>query len=80
MRAIIAVAAALTSLTPALAGTLTCSDWQGIRRCQDAHGYTSHDSEWQGRTYGDNSDGTRWTTTHWNGFDITTVERPADDK
>jgi hypothetical protein len=62
MRAIIAVAAALASMTPASAGTLTCSTWQNIRTCQDGHGYTSHETEWQGRTYSDDSEGSRWST------------------
>ena len=41
MRAIIiAVAAALASMTPASAGTLTCStSSQGYRICQDQHGH-----------------------------------------
>jgi hypothetical protein len=46
MRAVI-IAAALASMTPVSAGTLTCSTWQGIRTCQDGHGYTSHETQWQ---------------------------------
>jgi hypothetical protein len=38
--------------TAALAETLTCSTWQGIRTCTDAHGYVSHETQWQGRTNG----------------------------
>ena len=59
MRAAIAVAAALTSMTPASAETLTCSTWQGIRTCQDGHGYVSRETEWQGFTFGDDSDGNK---------------------
>jgi hypothetical protein len=76
MRAAIIVAA-LASMTPTLAGTLTCTDWQNIRTCSDGHGYTSHETEWQGRTYGDDSDGTRWTTSRWQGFTTTTITPPA---
>ena len=45
---------------PALAETLTCSTWQGIRTCPDSHGYTSHETQWQGMTIGQDSDGNRW--------------------
>jgi hypothetical protein len=77
MRAAIAVATALTSMTFAHAETLTCSTWQGIRTCQDGHGYTSHETRWQGMTYGDDNEGNRWTTSRWQDFTITTVEPPA---
>ena len=78
MRGIIAVAAALTSMTPALAETLTCTDWQGIRTCQDGHGYTSHETRWQDRTYGDDSDGNHWSTSRWQDREINTVSPPPD--
>jgi hypothetical protein len=78
MRAIIAVAAALASMTPALAETLTCSTWQDIRTWQDGHGYVSHETQWQDRTYGSDSDGTRWSTSRWQGFTTTTVTPPPD--
>ena len=77
MRVIIAVAVALASMTPASAETLTCSTWQQITTCQDGHGYTSRETHWQGRTYGCDSDGARWSTSRWQGFDITTVKPPA---
>ena len=73
MRAAIIVAAALASMTPASAETLTCSDWQGIRTCQDGHGYISRETQWQGFTIGSNSEGARWTTNRWQGIDTTTV-------
>ena len=76
MRAAIIVAA-LASMTPALAGPLFCTDWQGIRTCQDGHGYTSHETQWQGRTYGDDSDGARWSTSRGQGIETTTVEPPG---
>ncbi len=41
-------------------------------------GYTSHETEWMGMTSGQDSDGTRWTTSHWNGFDTTTVRRTPE--
>jgi hypothetical protein len=67
MRAIVAAIIAFTcptyyciTVTPALAETLTCTDWQGIRTCQDSHGYVSHETQWQGMTIGQDSDGNRW--------------------
>jgi hypothetical protein len=81
MRAIITVVAITiyTSMTQVNAETLTCSTWQQITTCQDGHGYVSHETQWQGRTYGDDSDGVRWSTSRWQGFETTTVERPAGD-
>jgi hypothetical protein len=76
MRAAIIVAA-LTSITFAHAETLTCTDRQGIRTCQDGHGYVSHEMQWQDRTYGDDSDGDHWLTSRWQGRETTTVEPPA---
>ena len=76
--AVIAVAAALASMTPASAETLTCSTWQQITTCQDGHGYVSREHEWQGRTYGDDSDGNHWSTSRWQDREITTVTPPPD--
>ena len=78
MRAIIAVAAALAGMSPALAGPLTFSTWHGIRTCHDGHGYVCRETEWQDRTYGDDSEGTRWTTSRWQGFETTTVTPPPE--
>jgi hypothetical protein len=67
--------AALLLLLGACAGhgeTLTCSTWQGVRTCQDAHGYVSHETEWQGRTYGSDNQGGDWSTYRWRDQDITT--------
>jgi hypothetical protein len=42
---------------PAHSEALTCTDWQGIRTCADAHGYVSRETQWQGMTFfWDNSD------------------------
>jgi hypothetical protein len=71
-------AAALTSMTPAHAGPLTCSTWQQITTCQDGRGYVSRELQWQGMTIGDDNDGARWTTDRWQGFTTTTVTPPPD--
>jgi hypothetical protein len=78
MRAVIIIAAAvLTQGTAALGSeTLTCSTWQGIRTCQDAHGYVSHETQWQGLTTGDDNQGNRWTTSRWRDIETTTVTPP----
>jgi hypothetical protein len=50
------------------------TSFQGYRVCDDGHGYRSTEWQWQGQTiFQDNSDGNRWTTSHWNGFDTTTI-------
>jgi hypothetical protein len=77
MRAIAIVAIVLVQGTATLdAETLTCSTWQGIRTCQDGHGYLSRETQWQGFTIGSDSDGARWTTNRWQGFETTTVKPP----
>jgi hypothetical protein len=63
---------------PALAETLTCSTWQGVRTCTDAHGYVSHETEWQGMTNGWDNRGARWTTSRWQDREITTVTPPPE--
>ena len=78
MRALIAVAAALTIMIPANAQTLYCTDWQGIRTCQDGHGYTSHETQWQDQTYGDDNRGNRWTSSRWPNLETTTVTPPPE--
>ena len=79
MRMLISVAVVVLASNPALAETLTCSVWQGIRTCTDAHGYVSHETEWQGMTNGWDKRGDRWSSSRWRGMDTTTVERPAGD-
>jgi hypothetical protein len=78
MRAlIIATAFVSVGVSPALAETLFCStSFQGYRVCDDGHGYRSTEWEWQGMTIGQDSDGSRWTTSRWRDGDITTVTRP----
>ena len=60
-----------------VAAVVTCSTWQGIRTCTDAHGYVSHETQWQGMTIGDDNRGSRWTTSRWQGIDTTTITPPA---
>jgi hypothetical protein len=36
----------------------------------------SHEWDWNGITIGDDNRGNRWTTSRWQGFTTTTVERP----
>ena len=67
-----------TSMIPANAETLTCTDWQGIRTCSSPGGYTSHELQWQGMTIGDDNQGRRWSTSRWQGFTTTTVTPPPD--
>jgi hypothetical protein len=52
--------AALSPSMPALAETLTCSTWQGIRTCTDAHGYVSHETH-------------TWSTSRWRDIETTTI-------
>jgi hypothetical protein len=52
------VSVAVISAT-AHAAPLYCSMWQGIRTCQSPHGYVSHETQWQGMTFGQDSDGNR---------------------
>jgi hypothetical protein len=68
----IAISLALM-VAPASAQPLTCSTWQGVRTCTDAHGYVSHESTWNGITTGDDNRGDRWTTSRWQDREITTV-------
>jgi hypothetical protein len=35
-------------------------------------------SQWQGTTFGQDSDGNRWTTFRWRDITITTVEPPRE--
>jgi hypothetical protein len=71
VRAIIILAA---SISPALADTVTCSIFAGVKTCSSPGGYTSHESTWNGITTGDDNQGDRWSTSRWRDTDITTVE------
>jgi hypothetical protein len=77
MRTAIIVAAVLVvGVAPTMAETLTCSTWQGVRTCQDAHGYVSHETEWQGRTNGWDNRGETWSTSRWRDIETTTITPP----
>jgi hypothetical protein len=65
------------AVSPALAGTLTCStSFQGYRVCSGPGGYTSTEWRWRGMTIGQDSDGNRWTTSRRQGVDATTTIEP----
>jgi hypothetical protein len=53
-----------------IAVALVCSTWQGIRTCQDEHGYVSRETEWQGRTTGSDNQGNDWSTYRWHDHTI----------
>jgi hypothetical protein len=53
-----------------------CSTWQGIRTCSSPDGYRSTEWDRDGMTIGQDSDGRRWTTSRWQGIEMTTVEPP----
>jgi hypothetical protein len=65
-----------TSMTPALAETLTCSTWQGIKTCSSPGGYVSHETQSQGMTYGSDNRGDTWSRSRWQDRETTTVRRP----
>jgi hypothetical protein len=76
MRTLIILAiAALIGISPALADTMTCSTFAGVRTCSSPDGYLSHESTWNGITTGDDNQGNRWSTSRWRDID-TRVERP----
>jgi hypothetical protein len=79
MRTLIILAMAVVHGPVDAAETLTCSTWQGVRTCQDAHGYVSHETEWQGRTNGWDNQGDQWSTSRWRDMETTTVKRPGQD-
>jgi hypothetical protein len=64
------------SITPALADTVTCSTFTGVRTCWSPGGYVSHESTWNGITAGDDNQGYRWTTSRWRDNEMTTTTRP----
>jgi hypothetical protein len=66
-----------TSMTPALADTLTCSPWQGYRVCTSPGGYRSFENNWQGLTIGQDNKGAHWTTSRWRDGTITTIAPPG---
>jgi hypothetical protein len=60
----------------ALADPLHCSRWQGLTTCSSPDGYVSHETQWRGRTNGWDNRGDTWSTSRWQDFETTTVERP----
>jgi hypothetical protein len=58
-------------INPFVAIVLVCSVWQGIKTCDDGHGYISRESEWQGRTIGSDNQGNDWSTYRWQDRTIT---------
>ena len=70
----------LAHSVPAVSGAapVYCSTWQQIATCQSPSGYTSTESRWQGMTFGQDSDGDRWTTTRWRDTTVTTVTPPPE--
>ena len=77
MRTVLIAVVFVSVSGPALAETLFCStSFQGYRVCDDGHGYRSTEWQWQSMTLGQDSDGNRWTTSHWQGIDTTTITRP----
>jgi hypothetical protein len=73
VRAIVILAA---SVSPALADTVTCSMFAGVRTCSSPSGYVSHESTWNGITTGDDNQGNRWSTSRWRGDERTTITPP----
>ena len=73
------IIAALISVSPALAQTLTCSTWNGIRTCSGTNGFVSHEWDRDGMRFGQDNQGNAWTTSRWQGFDTTTVTPPGRD-
>ena len=58
---VVIISAALASITPALAETLTCAtSFQGYRICPGPGGYRSTEWERDGMRFGEDSDGNRW--------------------
>ena len=58
MRAVLVAAVFISVSGPALAETLFCStSFQGYRVCDDGHSYRSTEWQWQGMTFGQDSDG-----------------------
>jgi hypothetical protein len=72
----VAVGVVIAAITPALADEpLACStSFQGYRVCSGPGGYRSTEWDRDGMTIGQDSDGSRWTTSRWMGTDITTLE------
>jgi hypothetical protein len=72
----IAILLVYASISPALADTVTCSTFAGVRTCSSPGGYVSHESTWNGITTGDDNQGNRWTTSLWRDNETTSVTPP----
>ncbi len=72
--------AILAPSAPALSSdTLTCStSFQGYKICSGPSGYRSTEWSRDGMRFGDDNAGNRWTTSHWQGIDTTTITPPPD--
>jgi hypothetical protein len=74
VRAAMLVASLVNALvSPALAQPTYCStSFQGYRICSGPGGYRSTEWERDGMRFGEDSDGNRWTTSQWQGFETLT--------
>jgi hypothetical protein len=63
----------MIGVSPALADTMTCSTFAGVRTCLGGHGFMSHETTWNGITTGSDNRGDRWTTSRWRDIGTTTV-------
>jgi hypothetical protein len=67
MRTMTIVIAVMIGVSPALADTVTCSTFAGVRTCLGDHGYVSYETTWNGITTGDDNRGGKWTRSEWQG-------------
>jgi hypothetical protein len=58
------------------AETLTCSTLLDITTCSSPNGYTSHTTQWQGRTNGWDNRGDTWSTSRWRDNETTSITPP----
>jgi hypothetical protein len=45
-----------------------------IITCTAPNGYVSHESEWEGYTYGSDSTGSSWSRWNWQGIEVESVK------
>jgi hypothetical protein len=72
MLAALALSAAVLGSAPVFAEPLYCSTWRGVRTCSSPDGYTSHETQWQGITSGDDYRGGKWTSWRWRDIETLT--------
>lgn len=70
---VILIAVWLTCAFNAHGETLTCSTWMNDRTCFGPHGYESHETQWQGRTHGYDTNGDEWSIDRWQDQETITV-------